>query len=210
MDTRKQKTRSAIFNAYSKLAQTKNFERMSVSELCKEAQIARVTFYQHFETKEALLDGLCDELFLHSFTLDHHNIDHSHSELAHTHTHEELFEEQLDSSYQADHELEHLKEAASHLLLHIRDSRFQLDRLFKGEWGVSFALRFSSHFVRHCEAQLLRLYEHERLSEAVPYDLWKESVAFQFMSCLMHWARDLYQEDPHYIATCFINLSFRR
>lgn len=65
MDRRKQKTREAIFAAFTALLSQKNYHHISVQEIIDAANVGRTTFYAHFETKEYLLKALCEELFGH-------------------------------------------------------------------------------------------------------------------------------------------------
>ena len=87
MDRRQQKTRDAIFRAFSALLSRKRYERITVQEIIDEANICRSTFYTHFETKDMLLKAMCSDIFDHIFAgnmcdYDHH-ADNLESKLAH-------------------------------------------------------------------------------------------------------------------------------
>ena len=52
---KKSRTRDALFEAAVRLAQQRGFERVTVEQICREADTARGTFFLHFPTKHALL-----------------------------------------------------------------------------------------------------------------------------------------------------------
>ena len=80
MDRRQRKTREAIFNAFTQLLSTKDFNQITVGEIIDGADVGRATFYSHFETKDFLLKEFCQELFCHIFDTEnddgheHHHI----------------------------------------------------------------------------------------------------------------------------------------
>ena len=51
LDLRIQKTYQALHNAFTILLEEKNFEEITVNELCDAAMIRRTTFYKHFADK---------------------------------------------------------------------------------------------------------------------------------------------------------------
>lgn len=70
MDRRQQKTRNAIFSAFRSLLETKRYDKITVQDIIDAADVGRSTFYSHFETKDLLLDAMCEELFNHVFKND--------------------------------------------------------------------------------------------------------------------------------------------
>ncbi|MCI2058655.1 MAG: TetR/AcrR family transcriptional regulator [Oscillibacter sp.] len=67
MDRRIQKTRRAIFEAFSSLLSQKPYARITVQEILDAANVGRSTFYAHFSAKEDLLREICTELFAHIY-----------------------------------------------------------------------------------------------------------------------------------------------
>lgn len=62
-DRRVRRTRRQLQAALKTLLATKPYEKIKVSELVQEADIARTTFYKHYETKDDLLFSLYDDVF---------------------------------------------------------------------------------------------------------------------------------------------------
>ena len=61
-DRRLRRTRKLIQNALFNLMQTTPYRKIRISQIAEEADISRSTFYQHFETKDALLLSVADEI----------------------------------------------------------------------------------------------------------------------------------------------------
>jgi AcrR family transcriptional regulator len=68
MDRRQKKTRQAVYRSFTALLETKPYSAISVQEIIDGADVGRSTFYAHFETKDALLESLCQEIFDHVFS----------------------------------------------------------------------------------------------------------------------------------------------
>jgi len=45
------RTKLAILQAFNKLAKKKDFDKITVEQICKEAEVSRATFYRYFEDK---------------------------------------------------------------------------------------------------------------------------------------------------------------
>ncbi|KMK75912.1 TetR/AcrR family transcriptional regulator [Alkalihalobacillus pseudalcaliphilus] len=61
-DLRVKKTRKNIFDTFIKLLKRKTLEEITISEICKEAEINRGTFYAHFLGKEELFQEYFNEV----------------------------------------------------------------------------------------------------------------------------------------------------
>ena len=64
------KTRKAIFHAFRNLLEKKRYENITVQNIIDEADVGRSTFYSHFETKDLLLNAMCEDMFYHIFEND--------------------------------------------------------------------------------------------------------------------------------------------
>ena len=71
-DRRITKTRKAIYQAFLHLLNQKDYETITVQEIIDLADVGRSTFYSHYESKELLLDELCQKLFHHLFERAEH------------------------------------------------------------------------------------------------------------------------------------------
>lgn len=63
LDPRVRRTRKWVGDALAELVQEKPFADISISDITRRAGIARVTFYQHFDSKEAALLALISDFF---------------------------------------------------------------------------------------------------------------------------------------------------
>lgn len=63
MDRRQQKTREALFCAFTDLLTKKQASMISVQEIIDAANVGRATFYAHFETKEQLVEEMSEAVF---------------------------------------------------------------------------------------------------------------------------------------------------
>src|SRR6184192_4546639 len=56
-ERKKQQTRQQIFDAASRLFEAKGFDRVSVAEIARAADVSEVTVFNYFPTKEDLFYG---------------------------------------------------------------------------------------------------------------------------------------------------------
>lgn len=71
MDRRQGKTRKAILQAFDQLILEKSADKITVTELADIADIGKSTFYTHFETKEHLIEHICEDFFRHLKESEH-------------------------------------------------------------------------------------------------------------------------------------------
>lgn len=60
-DLRIQKTRKALKQALVRLLNEKPFEKISVTDICKESNISRITFYTHYDHKYDLVQEIFND-----------------------------------------------------------------------------------------------------------------------------------------------------
>lgn len=61
-DRRIVKTKRNLKNAMIEMLDKKDFEHISITELCRLADVSRITFYSHYSDKYALLDEIFDDM----------------------------------------------------------------------------------------------------------------------------------------------------
>ncbi len=110
MDRRQRKTREAIYRALTELLREERWERITVQQLIDRADIGRTTFYAHFDTKDALLQSFCADLFDHVFDKD----------LGREETHD----------FSRDHSL---RARVTHMLCHLQEHLAELSGILGGE-----------------------------------------------------------------------------
>ncbi|MBQ8063582.1 MAG: TetR/AcrR family transcriptional regulator, partial [Clostridia bacterium] len=50
------RTKNHILHAFNRLVQKRNFDKITVDNICQEAEVGRTTFYRYFTDKYDLLD----------------------------------------------------------------------------------------------------------------------------------------------------------
>ena len=58
-----------IYDAAAILIKTKDYSKITCSDVIKEACISRSTFYIYFKTKDQIFVHICDDIFNHIFFL---------------------------------------------------------------------------------------------------------------------------------------------
>src|SRR5699024_3243482 len=123
LDRRQQKTRNAIFNAFSELLKNKNFNNITVQEIIDKANIGRSTFYSHFETKDDLLKEMCTDIFTHIFS-------------------DEL---KMEKTHDFSRDNNGLQQKITHILYHLKDSKKDIAGILSCESGELFMEYFKEY-----------------------------------------------------------------
>lgn len=161
MDRRQKKTRQAVFDAFTRLLETKSYANITVQEIIDEADIGRSTFYSHFETKDDLLKELCTEIFNHVFS----------DELMKEKTHDF-------SSSGGD-----LKKEITHILYHLQDNRSYLRGILSCESGELFMGYFKEYLYSVFEKAL------ENRKFDVPKDYVLDHMVCDFAESVRWWMK---------------------
>lgn len=179
MDRRQRKSREAIFRAFTKLLEKKDFSVITVGEIIEEADVGRATFYAHFETKDFLLKELSAELFAHLFEVEEHILDHRN-----------LFDcDATDSVF-------------LHLLRHLKSNDNGILGLLSCRNNDLF-LSFFKENLRELVKRNLSLFESGR-EERLPEDFRVNHISSAFVEAVRWWVERGLKETPEEIAEYFM------
>ena len=172
MDRRQQKTRNAIFAAFSDLLSMKNYNKITVQEIIDSANVGRTTFYAHFPTKDDLLKDMCEELFGHIIS----------SALDCTHTHGLYSNMNVPESVFC-HLLQHLQENDKNILgmLSCESSDIFL-RYFKDSLNELIKTQFVNH--------------NRRDNQHLPQDFLINHISSSFVEMVLWWLKDKKKHTP--------------
>ena len=162
MDRRQQRTRQAIFDAFTLLLETKRYGEVTVQEIIDAANVGRSTFYAHFDTKDALLRAMCTDIFDHVFS---HVL-------------------QKEATHDFSNRPEDLRDRVTHVLHHLNDNRRCLKGILSGESGELFMGYFKEY--------LALLFEPVVAvgAEGVPADYLRNHMICDFAEAVRWWMRN--------------------
>ena len=180
MDRRQRKTRQAIFNAFIGLLSKKDYTQITVGEIIARADVGRATFYSHFETKDFLLQQLCEELFCHIFDA----MTNEHPE----HTH--IFDcDAPDSVF-------------LHLFQHLQKNDNNILQLLSCQNNELFLQYFKSN-LRKLVVNQLPLFAF-RKSEKLPDSFWIDHISSTFVETVRWWIGNGLTQSPETITEYFL------
>ena len=179
MDRRQRKTRESIFKAFIELLSEKDFARITVGEIIRRADVGRATFYAHFETKDFLLQELCEELFCHIF--DAENDEHPE--------HRHIFDCNAPDS------------VFLHLFQHLQKNDNNILELLSCPNNDVFIRSFKTNLQELITSQL-PLFEARR-NDKLPDSFWIDHIASVFVATVGWWLNNGMKESPETITEYF-------
>ena len=159
MDRRQRKSRQAIFRAFTELLKKESYSKITIQQIIDLADVGRATFYTHFETKDALLESFCAEIFEHVFS----------EELSKEKTHD--FSHEHDTKARVTHILYHLQEHIEYL---------------PGILSADSCAVFTGYFKERLSELFAKSVQE---SKTVPYDYILSRVVNDFTETIRWWAR---------------------
>lgn len=178
MDRRMKKTKESIFKAFTKLLSKKSYHKITVQEIIDEANIGRSTFYAHYETKDDLLNEMCQEMFQHVIV----------SNLAKEKTH----------NFSMDHK--NTSSLLTHILYHIKDETIHLKGLLISENGEYFWKIFRIQSLHFIKCHILSKENGER---SVPENVLINHISITFEGLVKWWIGNGMVEQPEAIREYF-------
>lgn len=157
-DRRSRRTRLAIYHALQSLMAEKNYERITVQEIIRRADIGRSTFYHHFQTRDEVLRALCADIFTHVFEPEASPIRDAAPAPSAT-----------------------LRDKLIHTLSHLSDRELHLSSLLRSDEEGIFL-----HYFRKYAASILRSYIRAE-SSGIPEELLLTSCASSLADMLRWW-----------------------
>ena len=172
MDRRQQKTRTAIFQAFTALLSEKKYSRITVQEIIDRANVGRTTFYAHFETKEDLLKSLCEELFGHIIA-SARDVTHTHGLYSDGNAPESIFR---------------------HLLQHLQENDGNILGLLSGESSELFLRYFKDSLCGLIQSQFIA--QDRRVNPDLPQDFLVNHICGSFVEMALWWIRGGMKQTP--------------
>lgn len=172
MDRRQQKTRAAIFSAFSTLLADKSYSKITVQEIIDTANVGRTTFYAHFETKDDLLKTLCEELFGHIIG----------SAMDCTHTHGLYSDKSAPES------------VFCHLLQHLQENDNNILGLLSCESSDLFLRYFKDSLNELIRTQFIN--QNRTTNPDIPQDFLINHISGSFVEMVLWWIKGHMKQTP--------------
>lgn len=175
MDRRQKKTREAVFRALEQLLEKKKYEHITVQDIIDTADIGRSTFYANFETKDALLDEMCGDIFHHIFP-------------------EEPMQEMQAGSA---HGEEFIRRKLVHLLSHLKSSGNILGKIIRSDSREIFLRYFRSYLAGMFNSLIVS-------PSGVPRDYVINNCVCCFAETVVWWFCEKAEYSPEQVVAFFL------
>ena len=172
MDRRQQKTRTAIFSAFTSLLAEKSYRKITVQEIIDAANVGRTTCYAHFETKDDLLKELCEELFGHIIG----------SAMDCTHTHGLYSDGSAPES------------VFCHLLQHLQENDRNIISLLSCESSEMFLRFFKDSLNELVRFQFIN--QNRKANTDIPEDFLINHISGSFVEMVLWWIKGHRKQTP--------------
>lgn len=172
MDRRQQKTRTAIFSAFTSLLAEKSYSKITVQEIIDAANVGCTTFYAHFETKDDLLKELCEELFGHIIG----------SAMDCTHTHGLYSDGSAPES------------VFCHLLQHLQENDKNIIALLSCESSEMFLRFFKDSLNELVRSQFIN--QNRKANTDIPEDFLINHISGSFVEMVLWWIKGHRKQTP--------------
>lgn len=184
MDRRTQKTRAAIYEAFSSLLTEKSYSRITIQEIIDRANIGRSTFYSHFEAKDDLLFSMCKDIFDHIFS------NKSITERTHDFSGNTLSPRTM----------------ITHILYHIKEN----DRTIKGVLGSESGDIFMRYFKGYLNDQMKKFILNSLPAEVtgIPQDFLLNHITGSFIEMVDWWVKGNMKIKPEELADYYLAVVF--
>lgn len=179
MDKRQQKTRKVIFEAFSLLLSKKSYNHITVQEIIDVANVGRSTFYAHFETKDELLNAMCEQIFGHIFSKmlsaeENHDFSHENTTLA---------------------------DKLTHLLCHLQEQKADIVSLLRSESGDIFLQYFKVYLEQLFDAYPL-------ISDPdIPKNFIAHYYVSSFAEAVKWWVKEEMHTPPEKLVAYYFSLT---
>lgn len=182
MDRRTEKTKQSIIDAFVKLTNKTDYEKISVKDIILEANVGRSTFYDHFETKDELARYICYSLFEHIFG---ENVP-------------------VCSTHDFSQTPPDTKNRIAHILYHLRDKRQYYLGILKYLRGSVF-LRFMREYMqRHIHISFKDVQEYNHYN--IPEDFIRNHITNSLIGMIRWWLYNDMRQTPEEMADYFCTL----
>ncbi len=179
MDRRQQKTRSAVFGAFTALLAKKSYHSITVREIIAAADVGRTTFYAHFPTKDDLLREMCVDLFDHVFAAV------PQSEGGH-----DFSASEPDAAA-----------AVAHILWHLKENDRGIAGILRRDSDTPFLTFFREYIDDYIAAGLVASGQG---NPAVPAEFLRRHVTATFVSLVQWWIAEGMRETPERLTEIFL------